>query len=74
MIIVNENKKNIALSNKELQIVQGSMLQIHKEMGRDLVSQDEDEIKDFESVMEELELKEGKDFDSLLPDYRRLFP
>ena len=71
---MNENKKNIALSDKELQIVQGSMLQIHKEMGRDLVSQDEDEIKDFESVMEELELKEGKDFDSLLPDYRRLFP
>ena len=71
---MNENKKNIALSDKELQIAQGSMLQIHKEMGRDLVSQDEDEIKDFESVMEELELKEGKDFDSLLPDYRRLFP
>jgi hypothetical protein len=71
---VNENKKNVALSEKGLQIIQNSMLQVHKEMGQDLISQDEDEIKDFEDVMEVLGLKESKDFDSLLPDYRRLFP
>lgn len=71
---MDKNKKTFSLSDKELQIVQDSMLRIHKEMSRDLISQDEDEIKDFEDVMEMLGLKEGKDFDSLLPNYRRLFP
>ena len=71
---MDKNKKTLSLSDKELQIVQDSMFQIHKEMSQDLISQDEDEIKDFEDVMEILGLKEGKDFDSLLPNYRRLFP
>ena len=68
------NEKAVKFEEHQLKIVQQGMLFLHKELGRDIISQSEEEIKDFEDVMEVLGLEKDKDFESLLPEYKRLFP
>jgi hypothetical protein len=65
--------KTVVLTEEQLKTIQQAMLFVHKELGRDILSQDEETLKDFEGTMEVLGLQEKEDFNSLLPVYNRLF-
>ena len=66
--------KTVVLTEEQLKTIQQAMLFVHKELSRDILSQDEETLKDLEGTMEVLGLKEKEDFNSLLPEYNRLFP
>lgn len=66
--------KTVTFSEEQLKIVQKAMLFIHKELNKDIISQDEEILEEFEGTMEVLGLKKDEDFNSLIPEYKRLFP
>lgn len=66
--------KTVVFTEEQLKTAQQAMLFVHKELSRDILSQDEETLKDLEGTMEVLGLKEKEDFNSLLPEYNRLFP
>ncbi len=67
-------KKMITFSEEQLKIVKKAMLFIHKELNKDIISQDEEILEEFEGTMEVLGLIKDEDFNSLIPEYKRLFP